>query len=464
MKIFKKIFLTLVATAVLLGINSIMVKAATMLEVTAETLNIRKSPSTDGNIIAMISEGVECELLEKTNEDWYKIKYEKYTGYVSSEYVKVLGEENNSEEQNANTEENTQSQTEQNNSESENQENNEQTNTENEVQTNTEQTNNEEENVTQDEPTIVYKKLKEDSKIKILPLINSTDIDNIKNGTEVIFITELSGWSYIQTDEISGWVRSDTLENTTKQASDNSSDKDSNSDTDSNSQNNEFESREAYISEDLVNVRKGAGTNYDIIKVLELNTKVTVTGEDGDWYQIKSGNDTGYVSKDYIADEPKTTSRGSIDRSNNTTTETDNSNVIQEKEETVEQTSSKGDEVVEYAKKFLGCKYVYGGESPSGFDCSGFTMYVYENFGINLPHGATSQSKYSEAKKVKESELQPGDIVFLTDYETGVGIGHCGIYVGDRNFIHASTTTYSVIISSLDTTYADRFYSAIRLF
>ena len=87
MKIFKKIFLTLVATAVLLGINSIMVKAATMLEVTAETLNIRKSPSTDGNIIAMISEGVECELLEKTNEDWYKIKYEKYTGYVSSEYV-----------------------------------------------------------------------------------------------------------------------------------------------------------------------------------------------------------------------------------------------------------------------------------------------------------------------------------------------------------------------------------------
>ena len=73
MKIFKKIFLTLVATAVLLGINSIMVKAATMLEVTAETLNIRKSPSTDGDIIAMISEGVECELLEKTNEDWYKI-------------------------------------------------------------------------------------------------------------------------------------------------------------------------------------------------------------------------------------------------------------------------------------------------------------------------------------------------------------------------------------------------------
>ena len=193
MKIFKKIFLTLVATAVLLGINSIMVKAATMLEVTAETLNIRKSPSTDGDIIAMISEGVECELLEKTNEDWYKIKYEKYTGYVSSEYVKVLGEETNSEEQNANTEENTQSQTEQNNTESENQESNEQENTENEVQTNTEQTNNEEENVTQDEPTIVYKKLKEDSKIKILPLINSTDIDNIKNGTEVIFITELSG-------------------------------------------------------------------------------------------------------------------------------------------------------------------------------------------------------------------------------------------------------------------------------
>ena len=60
--------------------------------------------------------------------------------------------------------------------------------------------------------------------------------------------------------------------------------------------------------------------------------------------------------------------------------------------------------------------------------------------------------------------LKAGDIVFLTDYETGVGIGHCGIYIGDGNFIHASTTTYTVIISSLNTTYAGRFYSAMRFF
>ena len=461
MKILKTLFLTLVITALFLGMNSIIVKATTMLEITAETLNIRKSPSADGDIIAMISEGVECELIEKTNEDWYKIKYEKYTGYVSSEYVKVLGEENNFDEQNNNSELNVQSQTEQNNSKD-----NEQTSTDNKEQANTHQDNKENEKIHKDELSIVYKELKKDFKVKLLPLINSTDIDNIRKGTKVIFITELSGWSYIQTDEISGWVRSDILKDTTNKVDDNNSiNNNNNENTDNRPQNNNFGSKEAYISEELVNVRKGAGTDYDIIKVLELNTKITIIEEDNSWYKIKSGDDIGYVSKDYIADKPKTTSRGSIDRKNNVTNKKDSNSKEDEYDKTLTETcNNKGNEVVEYAKKFLDCKYVYGGESPSGFDCSGFTMYVYENFGINLPHGATSQSKYSGAKKVKDSELKPGDIVFLTDYETGVGIGHCGIYVGDRNFIHASTTTYSVIISNLDTTYADRFYSAVRLF
>ena len=91
-------------------------------------------------------------------------------------------------------------------------------------------------------------------------------------------------------------------------------------------------------------------------------------------------------------------------------------------------------------------------------------MYVYKHFGINLSHGATSQYKKGKGTKInKQSQLQTGDIVFLTDYETGVGIGHCGIYIGNGNFIHASTTTYTVTISSLETTYSGRFYSGLRL-
>ena len=91
-------------------------------------------------------------------------------------------------------------------------------------------------------------------------------------------------------------------------------------------------------------------------------------------------------------------------------------------------------------------------------------MYVFDHFGISLPHGATSQYKSGKGTKItKQSNLQEGDIVFLTDYETGVGIGHCGIYIGNGNFIHASTTTYTVTISSLNTMYAGRFYAGLRL-
>ena len=91
-------------------------------------------------------------------------------------------------------------------------------------------------------------------------------------------------------------------------------------------------------------------------------------------------------------------------------------------------------------------------------------MYVFKHFGISLPHGATSQYKSGKGTKItKQSNLKEGDIVFLTDYETGVGIGHCGIYIGNGNFIHASTTTYTVTISSLNTMYAGRFYAGLRL-
>ena len=112
-----------------------------------------------------------------------------------------------------------------------------------------------------------------------------------------------------------------------------------------------------------------------------------------------------------------------------------------------------------------GYKYVYGGDGSNGtFDCSGFTMYVYKHFGIKLPHAASKQYKCGKGTQItKYSDLQVGDIVFLTDYETGVGIGHCGIYLGNDNFIHASTTCYGVEISSFKTIYKGRFYSGLRL-
>jgi cell wall-associated NlpC family hydrolase len=89
--------------------------------------------------------------------------------------------------------------------------------------------------------------------------------------------------------------------------------------------------------------------------------------------------------------------------------------------------------VVGYAQQFLGCPYVYGAAGPSTFDCSGFTMYVYQHFGIGLPHNAAMQQ--SSVTPVSAGQLQPGDLVFF-----GVPAYHVGIYVGGSSMIHAPHT------------------------
>ena len=114
-----------------------------------------------------------------------------------------------------------------------------------------------------------------------------------------------------------------------------------------------------------------------------------------------------------------------------------------------------GSEIVSLAQQYLGVPYVYGGSSSSGFDCSGFTMYVFSQLGVKLPHGATSQLSYGAS--VSRSELQPGDLVFFYD-----GIGHVGIYIGGGQFIHASD--YGVVVASLYSSYwAGNYYGAGRI-
>ena len=98
--------------------------------------------------------------------------------------------------------------------------------------------------------------------------------------------------------------------------------------------------------------------------------------------------------------------------------------------------------VVAYALKFLGTRYVWGGSTPSGFDCSGFTQYVYAHFGISIPRTSTAQSKFGDS--VSRGNLQPGDLVFF-----GSPVHHVGIYVGNNMFIEAPRTGDVVKISPL---------------
>jgi cell wall-associated NlpC family hydrolase len=114
--------------------------------------------------------------------------------------------------------------------------------------------------------------------------------------------------------------------------------------------------------------------------------------------------------------------------------------------------------VVSIALHYLGVPYVWGGASPSGFDCSGFVMYVYAQVGISLPHYTVAQWDYPGAVSVPRDQLEPGDLVFF------YGLGHVGIYIGNGQFVHAPHTGDVVRIDSLNESwYAAAYYGAKRI-
>lgn len=187
------------------------------------------------------------------------------------------------------------------------------------------------------------------------------------------------------------------------------------------------------VPEGTVNVRAAATTESESLATIDAGTVVTVNGLVNGWYDVTCQYGTeGYVRSDLL--------------------------VL-----TSNATSGKGSSIVETALSHLGTRYVYGGASAGGFDCSGFTMYVYSQLGISLPHGATPQLNYGTS--VSRSDLQPGDLVFFSDY--GYAASHVGIYVGDGQFIHASSSSsngYCVCVSSLTSGYYDSHYAGARRF
>ncbi len=169
-----------------------------------------------------------------------------------------------------------------------------------------------------------------------------------------------------------------------------------------------------------LNIRTGPGTDYDKAGKLYTGRIVeTLDLQDG-WYKIESG----YINADYVA-------------------QADPAEVTE---------SSKGQEIVDYALQYVGYPYVYGGSTPKGFDCSGFTSYVYKHFGYSLNRSASGQ--LDNGVSVSMSQLQPGDLVIFKKAGTGSKrASHVGLYIGNNQFVHASTSKVGVIISSLSSSY-----------
>ena len=217
MKTLKKVILMVAIFLAVLIISNVS-NAATV-KVTGETLNVRKEASTSSDVIAMLSKDIECELLGEEG-DFYKIKYKNYVGYVSKKYSEVIGKngdntlaEGNTNEQNTINNENVSNSENIDNSQSSSVEQ-ENTTDNNQNSSNTVETNSNNENIN-NEATESYtgteKTLPKNTDIRILPLIYSSVLENSKQDISVLVITEINGWSYIQTDEINGWVRTDRL-------------------------------------------------------------------------------------------------------------------------------------------------------------------------------------------------------------------------------------------------------------
>ena len=194
----------------------------------------------------------------------------------------------------------------------------------------------------------------------------------------------------------------------------------------------------AKVTASALNVRSYPSTDSAVLTTLPQGTVATITGINKGWFQVTYNGVQGYVSPDYIEIVP-----------------------LQQQAASEPGASSVTSDVISYAKQFIGTPYVYGGSTPSGFDCSGFTSYVYKHFGISLPHSSSAQ--YSSLAKVSRDQLKAGDLVFFTN--GGSGIGHVGIYVGNNQFIHSPSSGRTVCIDTMSSGYyASHYVGAGRVF
>lgn len=190
------------------------------------------------------------------------------------------------------------------------------------------------------------------------------------------------------------------------------------------------------VNSDAVNVRSAATTESDALGTLSQNSSVTVNGLVDGWYDVTCQSGTrGYIRSDFV-------------------------------DLVSSAASTNGSAVVELAQQHLGVPYVWGGASPSGFDCSGYTMYIMNQFGQSVPHSASSQWLSGKGTRVTYGELMPGDLVFFCDPSraNGKACSHAGIYMGGGQFIHASSSKGRVVYSDITSGYYYRYFvGGIRL-
>lgn len=421
-----------VATIVGLAIFGTTVFASTgKVYNTSQGLVLRGDASKTSAPLATVPNDKEFEILENLGE-WYKVNVDGKEGYLFAEYVKVV-EETPAEEQ-----------------------------PENNVP------------VENNDPNTT----KTETKIYKLPLITSSNIGTIPANTELNIEKTLNNWAYVSYNNVTGWIRTynynaDTTETpepetTPAEPEETPVETPETTPTNQPEENTDLSFTKGYINSSSVNVRKGPSTDTEIVTTLILNTGVTITAQTGDWYKVTYGDYTGYIYKPLISETPAVTNRGNAVRQPETTeaqapTEDEEQKTTDSANNeipTVPSNSAAGDQIVSFARQYLGYRYVYGGTTPStGFDCSGFIYYIYKSCGYSISRSLSAQANTGTA--VSKSELQAGDIVFFNNTSSGA-LGHVGIYIGNGTMIHAANSKRGVVTDTINSGYYNTYYYTAR--
>ena len=367
--------------------------------ITGNVVNIRKGPGTSYDRVEMLAAGRQVKVLGVEN-GWYHISWNNSQGYVYQDYLAV-SEEGGAAESAAAT------------------------------------------NASVTGGTV---------NVRSGPGTNHGRVTIVSAGKRVTVLDKDGDWYHISFDGKTGYIYADYLkpdespqaaapapqETVAESAAEPAEAAENAENTESveNAENTEAAAEETsagIITGGTINVRSGPGTEYARLTRVTTGKRVTVLGKEDNWYHISFDDKTGYVREDFLIEGDSLPSSGV------------------------------GDQVAALAMQYLGTRYVYGGSSPSGFDCSGFTSYLYRQYGYSLPHTASGQ--YATCGyKVAKSDLQVGDLVFFTSSGAGGSINHVGLYIGDNRVIHARMSIGQVYINDLSESYYSRNYvGAVRI-
>ena len=212
------------------------------------------------------------------------------------------------------------------------------------------------------------------------------------------------------------------------------------------------------VTGNKVNLRSGPGTSYGAVHQLNIGDQAYVVGFNKQWYKVIHDDWIGYVRSDYLQlTQIPYENQGSAHKPkffvNGQSTGVPVSPDALKKENTRQA-------IITEARKYLGIPYLWGGTTPTGFDCSGFTQYVLNKCGISIPRTTTEQ--YTTGVYIPKQQLQPGDLVFLQNTYRA-GISHVGIYIGNDQMIHASSSKGVTISSLSGAYYVEHYYGSRQL-